>query len=133
MRAEGNGPMAYTAPTSATLKARYPAFGAVADATVDYWLAEAAQDCAKWSDDIRARAEMMLAAHRLAEQGLGAGAVAAGVTSFRSGSFSASVSDAQASRTGFEATIYGREFSALARRQFAGPRLAWTPPMTGDC
>lgn len=119
--------MAYTAPTSATLKARYPAFASVADATVDYWLAEAAEDCAGWSDSIRARGEMALAAHRMAELGIVTGAVPAGVTSFKSGSFSATVSDGVASRTGYDATVYGREFLQLARALFGGPRLAWQP------
>lgn len=119
--------MAYTAPTSATLKARYPAFAAVADVTVDYWLSEAAEDCASWPDSLRARGEMALAAHRMAELGIITGAVPAGVTSFKSGTFSATVSDGIASRTGYDATVYGREFRQLARNLFGGPRLAWQP------
>lgn len=119
--------MAYTAPTAATLKARYPAFASVADATVDYWLAEAAEDCAGWPDSLRARGEMALAAHRMAELGIVAGTVPAGVTSFKSGTFSATVSDGVASRTGYDATVYGREFRQLARSVFGGPRLAWQP------
>lgn len=119
--------MAYTAPTAATLKARYPAFASVADATVDYWLAEAAEDCANWSESLRARGEMALAAHRMADLGIVTGAVPAGVTSFKSGTFSASVSDGVASRTGYASTIYGREFQQLARNLFGGPRLAWQP------
>lgn len=119
--------MAYTAPTAATLKARYPAFTSVADATVEYWLAEAAQDLAHWPDDQRARGEMAWAAHRMAELGLVTGTVPAGVTSFKSGTFSATVSDGIASRTGYDATVYGREFRQLARNLFGGPRLAWQP------
>lgn len=119
--------MAYTAPTAATLKARYPAFTAVADETIDYWLAEAAEDCASWPDSLRARGEMALAAHRMAELGIITGAVPAGVTSFKSGTFSATVSDGFASRTGYDATVYGREFRQLARNLFGGPRLAWLP------
>ena len=108
-------------------KARYPAFASVADATVDYWLSEAAEDCASWSESLRARGEMALAAHRMAEIGIVTGAVPAGVTSFRSGTFSATVSDGVASRTGYESTVYGREFAQLARNLFGGPRLAWQP------
>lgn len=119
--------MAYTAPTPANLKARYPAFASVADATVTYWLDEAAEDCANWADALRARGEMALAAHRMAEQGIVTGAVPAGVTAFKSGTFSASVSDGVAARTGYDATIYGREFKQLARNLFGGPRLAWQP------
>lgn len=124
--------MAYTAPTAATFKAKYPAFAAVADATVNVWLAEAALDCASWPEDARNRAEMLYTAHRLTESGAITSSVPAGLTSFRSGDFSASVSDAAASRTGFAATAYGREFSALARRYFGGPMLAWTPPVADD-
>lgn len=125
--------MAYIVPTAADLKARYPAFTAVADATVDVWLEDAATFAdASWPDADRRVAVMAYAAHRLAELGMGAGAIPAGVTSFRSGSFSANVSDAQASRTGLSATVYGREFLALRRRSFAGPRLAWTPPAGYD-
>ncbi len=119
--------MAYTPATSADLKAKYPAFAAVADATVDIWLAEAVTECAGFIEADRARAEMAYAAHKMALAGLGAGAIPAGVTEFRSGTFSAKVADATASRTGFTATVYGREFMALRRRSFAGPRLAWVP------
>ena len=72
------------------------------------------------------------AAHRLAELGIGGGAVPQGVTSFKSGTFSATVSDAVAGLTGFDATVYGREFVALRRAAFAGPRMAWTPPTAMD-
>ena len=108
--------------------ARYGSFASVADATVQIWLDEAQTETATWSDATRTRGVMLYAAHRLAEQGLGKGAIPAGVTSFKSGTFSASMSDSIAGRTGFEATVYGREYLALARRQFAGPRLAWEPP-----
>jgi hypothetical protein len=114
-----------TAPTVTDFRTRYPAFAAVADATVTYWLTEGFAEVASWADADQPRAAMAYAAHKLAVQ---AGAVPEGVTNFKSGTFSASFSDAQASRTGFAATIYGREYLDLARRSFAGPRLAWTPP-----
>lgn len=120
--------MAYTPATSADLKARYPAFATVLNATIDVWLAEAATDCAAFPDSTRARAEMALAAHNMASLGIVSGAVPAGVTSFKSGTFSATVSDGAASRTGLYATIYGREYLGYRRTAFAGPRLAWTPP-----
>lgn len=124
--------MAYTAPDASDLKARYPAFAAVDDATVDVWLADAAQDCVAFPEDYRARAEMAYAAHRLSEIGYGAGAIPAGVTSFKSGTFSATVSDGLASATGFNASVYGREFMALRRAYFSGPIMAWTPPTALD-
>ncbi|BEV00079.1 DUF4054 domain-containing protein [Novosphingobium olei] len=121
--------MAYSAPSPADLKARYPAFAAVSDAMVQVWLDDAAAFAGEtWPDADRRAGVMAYAAHRMAELGIGTGNIPAGVVSFRSGSFSANVSDAAASRAGLTATIYGREFSALRRRIFGGPRMAWTPP-----
>jgi hypothetical protein len=123
--------MAYTAPTADDLKARYPAFAAVDEETIELWLDEAATECASWLVGTRARAEMAYVAHRLVESGVVEEGTTMGVTSFRSGDFSATVGDAVASRTGFDSTVYGREFMALRRRNFAGPRLAWTPTCAG--
>jgi hypothetical protein len=120
--------MAYTAPTPDELKARYPAFVEIDEAAIDRWLDEAAAECFGWAEGTRARAEMAYAAHKLVETGVLASAVPAGLTSFRSGDFVASVDSRAASRTGFDSTVYGREFLDLRRRNFAGPRLAWTPP-----
>ncbi|MCA8906126.1 MAG: DUF4054 domain-containing protein [Hyphomonas sp.] len=124
--------MAYSAPDADALKERYPAFSGVADATIDIWLAEAATECASWDENIRARAEMAYAAHRMVELGVVQNATAMGVTSFRSGDFSATIGETVASRTGYDSTVYGREFKMLMRRYFAGPRPAWTPPTSTD-
>ena len=120
--------MSYTPATSADLKARYPAFSAVADVTVNLWLAEGVTEAALFSEGDRARAEIEYAAHRMALSGIGTGAIPTGVTSFKSGTFSATVSDSLASATGYDATVYGRELAMLRCRNFAGPRMAWTPP-----
>ena len=127
--------MTYTAPTASDLKTRYPAFAAVSDEAIDLWLDEAAQECASWQEGTRARAEMAYAAHKMVETAVLEEGTTIGVTSFRSGDFSATVGDKVAARTGFDATVYGREFLALRRRNFAGPRLAWTPPAAapGGC
>ena len=117
-----------TAPTIADFRTRYPAFAAVADASVQYWLTEGFAEVSAWADSDQPRGAMAYAAHRLTEQGVG-GATPQGVTAFKSGTFSASVSDTQANRTGFNATVYGRDFLDLARRNFGGPRLAWVPPV----
>lgn len=124
--------MTYTAPTLSEFRTRYPAFDAVADATVQAYLDEGDAETASWPDADRSRAVMLYTAHHLSSQGLGTGALVAGVTSFRSGSFSATLSDAAASRIGFRSTGYGRDWLALARRNFAGARLAWTPPAPTD-
>lgn len=120
--------MAYSAPSSADLIDRYPAFASTSTDTIDLWLTEAAEECANWSADTRARAEMAYAAHRMAELGVVKDAAAMGVSSFKSGDFSATISDSVSARTGFDSTVYGREFKMLARRNFAGPRPAWMPP-----
>lgn len=115
---------AVTDPFLTAFRARYPAFAAVGDASVQYWIDEGVAEVTNWPDADQQRGALAYAAHKLAVQ---AGAVPEGVTSFKSGTFSASISEAQANRTGCGATIYGREFLDYARRNFAGPRLAWTP------
>lgn len=120
--------MSYTAATVSDLITRYPAFASVAEATVQYWLDEAVIEVALYPEATRARAEMAYAAHMMASNGTITGAIPAGVTSFKSGTFSATVADGIASMTGINSTAYGRELAAMRRAQFAGPRLAWTPP-----
>lgn len=67
--------MPYTAPTAADLKARYPAFAAVADVTVTAVLADALLDVGEtWIEDHRAPAMLALAAHWLQSQGANASA-----------------------------------------------------------
>lgn len=123
--------MAVTPPTLSDFRTRYPAFAAVADGTVTYWLDEGIAEVAAWNEADQPRGALAYAAHKLAEQGMGTAAGAPqGVTSFKSGTFDASISDQAANRTGFKATIYGREFLELARRSFGGPRLAWTPSVS---
>lgn len=116
--------MAYSRPTAADLKARYPAFATVSDDVVLYWIADAeAVVDAGWSDTWRATGVMAHAAHRMAELGVLTGTLPPGVTSFKSGTFSATVADAYASLTGFKSTPYGRDFLSIRRRLFAGPRV----------
>lgn len=112
----------------AAFRLRYAAFSGVSDGVVSYWLADAVSNVgSNWPDDAIEPARLAYAAHMLAEQGLGTNASAQGVTALKSGTFSASVSEKQANRTSFNATIYGREYLRLARRNFGTPVLAWTP------
>jgi len=119
--------MSYAQPTAATLKLRYPAFAAVADETIDYWLGESFVEVGDvWPEDVRAAAQMAWTAHRMIEVGtVGVTGVqgGTGVSSFKSGTFSASLTDEAANRTGFDATVYGREYVAMQRRWFGGPML----------
>jgi hypothetical protein len=116
--------MAYIPPEPSDLKAKYPAFAAVADDTIDLWLEEAATETSLFPEDYRARAELAYAAHMMATTtGVLTSAIPAGVTAFRSADFSASIAEGVASRTGFSATTYGQEYIALRRRFFGGPML----------
>lgn len=133
--------MACAEPTAATLKVRYPAFAAIADAVIDYWLTDARLIVTdSWDEIDRAPAEMALAAHNMARQGLGTGGVGtgdmAGVTDFKSASFSMSF-DASAvkaaSAGGYGSTPYGQEFAAYLRRNRGGPALVGTLSPAWGC
>lgn len=113
----------------AEFRLRFPAFAAVSDGPISYWLAQATADVGdNWPASIQTNARLSYAAHRLAENSALPSAIPMGVTSFKSGTFSATVADSVASAVGFETTAYGQEFLRLRRIAFAGPRLAWTPP-----
>lgn len=117
----------------ALFRLRYPAFAAVSDGLISYRLFDALTEVGdNWPSAQRTNARLAWSAHKLAEAGSLGGAVPQGVTSFKSGTFSATVSDSVAGLTGMDATVYGREFVALRRVAFAGPRMAWTPPTALD-
>jgi uncharacterized protein YfiM (DUF2279 family) len=132
--------MAYTAPTAADLKLRFPAFSAVADETVEYWLEDARLIVTdSWIEADRAPAEMALAAHNMEENGLSSagGAVAnlagMGVESFKSASFSVNFkAGAGASGGGYASSRYGKAFLAFLRRNRGGPLLV-APILSPDC
>lgn len=116
--------MAYSVPTSADLKVRYPGFSTVADATVNYWIADAQRVVTEaWIEADYPIAIMLHAAHEMATAGLEAGDVAAlpqGVTRFRSGSMDVGMAESLASATGYQATRYGREFLVYLKRNRGG-------------
>lgn len=117
----------------ALFRLRYPAFASVSDGLISYRLYDALTEVDdNWPATQRTNARLAWSAHKLAEAGSLGGAVPQGVTSFKSGTFSATVSDSVAGLTGMDATVYGREFVALRRVAFAGPRMAWTPPTALD-
>lgn len=97
----------------------HPAFAKVPAATIDYWLDEAAI-VANWNND---HAQMLLAAHYMAINGLGLNAVTGGLTSFKSGTVDMKFTEAKANAIGFAQTTYGEQFSILLRRRHAGPRV----------
>jgi len=134
--------MAYIEPTYVDLRARYAAFAAVDDATITYWLTDAHRMVdTSWMEEDYPVALIAYAAYRMTEEGVAglAGSeisdiAASGVTSFKSGTFSASFSDAAASQAaagGYQANRYGREYWALLLKNRGGPRVTGHAP--GPC
>lgn len=123
---------ANTNATVAEFRIRYPAFAAVLDDTVAYWLTDSLRIVtADWGSDA-IPAQMAFAAHEMSIGGV-AGVVKseseeipAGVTRFRSGQMDVTVTEAAANRSaagGYASTRYGRDFAVYLRRHRGGPRL----------
>lgn len=125
--------MAYTVPAPADLKLRYPAFTAVDDEVVDYWIEDSLRIVTEgWFEGDYAPAILAHAAYQMALNGLGSagGAVgdlaAMGVTDFKSASMSVSFDAstlAAAAKGGYGANRYGNEFAVFLRRNRGGPML----------
>jgi hypothetical protein len=124
--------MAFTAPSATDLKAAFPAFAAVDDNTIAYWLDRAARTVDQgWPEDDGPHAQMLLAAHLMVQQGLGTGAeaeaYAAGAGGFKrlkSGALEIERSDAKGGD--LASTSYGAQFAALQRAIVGGPRVTGT-------
>lgn len=117
--------MAFTAPTAAEMKARFPTFAAVADAAVDGALEEASTRVGStWDEADWHMGQMLYAAHVLTMDGLGASTEVqlAGFRRIKVGSLelerSASVGGSILSTTSF-----GQRYLALAARYGAGAVL----------
>jgi Protein of unknown function (DUF4054) len=106
-------------PLGSLLAQLFPAFASVPTATIDYWLSRAGVE-ASWADE---HGQMLYAAHNLSLTGFGEGSIPSGVTSFKSGTFSATIADSIAGGTGWDATVYGREYKRLLRQNVATPFL----------
>lgn len=116
----------------ATLKMRYPAFAAVPDATIQYWLDDAGRIVTTaWGADYEP-GTFALAAHNMAlarTPGIsdgGASQIPSGVTRFKSASVDIAVTEAAANRSvsgGYASTPYGAEFAIMLRRNTGGPEL----------
>lgn len=124
--------MAYTAPTPADLKARYPAFASVLDATIQIYLDQAngGDVDESWFERDFSPAIQAAAAHRMARAGvLGSGAIdaSAGIDSFKSGAMSVQFNaDAVKASVagGWGSTPYGQQYAELLARNKAGPRVS---------
>jgi hypothetical protein len=135
--------MAYTAPTAADLKARYPEFDAVSDDLVTLVITEAAGTVStSWLERDYAPAIMLLTAHMLITEGAveranpnGNGTssmtTTGAVKSYRVGEVQVSYAGtsegagaASGDLSGLSATEYGKRFLALRRANFGGPMVA---------
>lgn len=96
----------------------YPAFASVPASAVNYWIGQALETTGEWDNQ---HATILLAAHLMATNGLGASAVTSGLTSFKSGAVDMKFSEQQANTIGFNATPYGQQFHLILRRRYAGP------------
>lgn len=126
--------MPYTQATAADLKTQLTRFAEVDDTTVEFWLTRARRGVDdSWCEDDRAFGEVLLAAHYMTQEGLGAGAEAqlaadclAGIKSIRSGQLSidrgtGGLADETAGTIG--STTYGQRFLALQMQQGIGSPL----------
>lgn len=119
--------MPYTAPTADQLQAKYPAFAAVTDETVDLFIVDANRMVdTTWTEGDYQTAIMLYACHLLTLAGYGTGGDAqvnaqglAGFRSIRSGQLSLDRGSADANTgipTEFSGSIYGQQFWHLLRR-----------------
>lgn len=119
--------MAYIAPTSADLLARFPEFAGTSGTTIQALLDDAGADVGEaWIETDRARATLALAAHMLAlsgalgaESGVGPGAttseVRAGDTMIK---FAVPTAASGTNAASYAQTSYGQRFLELRSRSF---------------
>jgi hypothetical protein len=123
--------MPYTRLPLVTFMAAYPAFPTLTEPAYDYWAGKAEGEVGEAFGDQQQDATELLTAHKLALNGIGLAPgtsmlTATGATSFKSGTFSATVSDsvvAQRAKGGYSATVYGQQFKAIQAKLFGGPVL----------
>ena len=124
--------MPYARLPLATFKATYPAFSTLTEDPYAAWATKAEARVSESYGAEQQDATELLTAHLLAINGVGLAAgtgtlAATGATSFKSGTFSATLSDAvvaQRAKGGYGATPYGQQFGEIQRRLFGGPMLA---------
>lgn len=118
----------------AAFRMRFPAFAAVPDSTIQYWLTDAGNIVtSSWDSVDYEPALLALAAHNMALLGLDkpaddavGGIAAMGVTSFKSASMSVSfdAETIQKANSGtYSSTKYGQLFMPYLRRNVGGARL----------
>ena len=122
--------MPYARLPLADFQAKYPAFPTLAEPAYAAWAADAELEITDRYGDYQQRATELLTAHLLATNGVGMGTTssiaATGATSFKSGTFSATLSEAvvaQRAKGGLGATAWGQQLRDIQRRLFGGPAL----------
>jgi len=123
--------MAYTRLTLDQFKAQFLAFSTLTEEPYAAWATKAERRVGESYGDEQQDATELLTAHLLAINGIGLAAgtgtlAATGATSFKSGTFSATLSDsvvAQRAKGGYASTTWGQQFQEIQRRLFGGPRL----------
>lgn len=123
--------MPYVRLPLADFQALFPAFATLTQDPYDAWAAKAEARVNANFGDSQQDATELLTAHFLALNGVGLAAgtgtlAATGATSFKSGTFSATLSDtvvAQRAKGGYQATSWGQQFAEIQRRLFGGPML----------
>lgn len=121
--------MAYTAPTAADLKSRFPVFAPVADATITAALNDAARMVDEtWTEDDFAPARMLYAAHLMTMDGLGKTTEAQlqGFSKLSIGPLSLERAAQDTQPGDLKSTSFGRRFIEMRRRNIGGPRVTGT-------
>lgn len=123
--------MNYTRLTLAQFKALYPAFDTLTQEQYDIYVARAEKRVKDCLGDYYQEGVELLTAHLLMLNSVGTSnpsgfLASSGATSFKSGAFTASISEAvaqQRSNGDFNATPYGQQYALLLRQECGGPRL----------
>lgn len=123
--------MAYTRLPLADFKTLFPAFSTLTEGPYAAWATKAEAQVGESYGDEQQDATEYLTAHYLGLNGIGLAPgtdvlSATGATSFKSGTFSATISDAvvsQRAKGGHQATVWGQMFAEIQRRLFSGPVL----------
>lgn len=114
--------------------AKYTAFSTLTEPSYAAWATDAEMDITDRYGSYQQRATELMTAHYLALQTIGmnevSGLIATGATSFKSSTFSATLSDsviAARAKGDLKSTPYGQQLAQIQRRLFAGPYLVGCP------
>lgn len=121
----------YDLPTATFIRTAFPAFAAVPDLLINFWITRAARSVdTSWTEGDYTYAIALLTAHLMTANGLGTGAEiegyrSAGITKLKSGTLDVTFADGTASDggTGYGSTSYGRQFAVLLKQNRGGPRV----------